>query len=314
MGHRVVHGGARFVEPTLIDDRVVEDISNLALLAPLHTRANLAGIQAARTLLPDIPQVAVFDTAFHRTLPPRAYEYAIPREIAQAYGIRRYGFHGTSHQYVAKRAAAMLGQPLGSLDLITMHLGNGASAAAIHRGESIDTSMGMTPLEGLVMGTRCGDVDPAIPMLLGEIAERAREDVNRLLNSESGMLGLCGASDMREVHRGADAGDEDAELALEVYCYRAKKYVGAYYAALGRLDAIVFTGGVGENDPEVRERICDGLDRLGIDIDASANNVTASLERFVSPAGSEVAVLVVPTDEEREIARAALACAQGAGM
>ncbi len=292
----------------MIDDAVVADIAEVALLAPLHTKANLAGIEAARSLMPDVPQVAVFDTAFHRTLPPRAYEYALPRELTKAYGIRRYGFHGTSHEYVARRAAVLLGRPLESLDLITMHLGNGASVAAIHHGKSVDTSMGMTPLEGLVMGTRSGDVDPAIPMLLGELTERTREDVNRMLNSESGLLGMCGARDMREVHALAAEGDEDAQLALEVFCYRAKKYLGAYFAVLGRVDAVVFTAGIGENDPDVRARICDGLERLGIEVDPLANAADGAAERLVSPAGSEVPVFVIPTDEEREIARAALAC------
>lgn len=308
VGHRVVHGGSRFSAPVLIDDEITELIGEVALLAPLHTKANLAGIKATRRLLPGIPQVAVFDTAFHATLPPRAYEYALPRELAQAYGIRRYGFHGTSHEYVAKRAADLLGRPLESLDLITLHLGNGASVTAIRQGRSVDTSMGMTPLEGLVMGTRSGDVDPAIPMLLGELSDRSREDVNRMLNSESGLLGLCGESDMREVHALADAGDEDAQLALEIFCYRAKKYVGAYFAVLGRLDALVFTAGIGENDADVRRRICQGLERLGITIDEAANNVAVQMERFVSAQGSEVPVLVIPTDEEREIARAAVAC------
>ncbi len=262
--------------------------------------------------MPDVPQVAVFDTAFHRTLPAHAYEYALPRELAQTYGIRRYGFHGTSHEYVAKRAAALLGRPLETLDLITMHLGNGASVTAIHHGKSVDTSMGMTPLEGLVMGTRSGDVDPAIPMLLGELSDRTREEVNQLLNSESGLLGVCGASDMREVHALADSGDDDAQLALEMFCYRAKKYLGAYYAVLGRLDALVFTAGIGENDPEVRERICEGLENLGIEIDEAANHVGAPMERYISAPGAAVPVLVIPTDEEREIARMALDCVRDA--
>ncbi|MGV8083576.1 MAG: acetate/propionate family kinase [Coriobacteriia bacterium] len=311
-GHRVVHGGSRFTQPTLIDLRVLDGIREVGLLAPLHTAANVAGIEAAMECLPDVPQVAIFDTAFHRTMPPRACEYALPRDLARENGLKRYGFHGTSHAYVARRAAELLGKPLESLDLITLHLGAGASACAIHEGRSIDTSMGMTPLEGLVMGTRCGDVDPALPMLLGELTGRDRREVNRLLNSESGLLGMCGAADMREVHRLADEGNADAEEALDLYCYRAKKYVGAYFAALGRLDALVFTAGIGENDAEVRERICEGLGRLGIEIDAERNRAPGEGERVVSREGVEVAVLVVPTQEEKEIARLALSCLEAA--
>ena len=325
VGHRVVHGGDRFARPVEIDDGVVSAISAFALLAPLHTKANVAGIDAARSWLPDVPHVAVFDTAFHQTIPVHAREYALPRALTRAHGIRRYGFHGTSHEYVARRAAVLLERPLAELDLITLHLGNGASVAAIRGGRSVDTSMGMTPLEGLVMGTRCGDIDPAVPMLLGEITGRSRESVHQLMNSESGLLGLTGESDIREVHRLADAGDEDARLALEMFCYRAKKYVGAYYAALGRADAVVFTAGIGEHDPDVRSRICAGLERLGIELDAEANAANAGDrardgsagdgalpgECFISVPDSEVAVLVIPTDEELEIARETLECVSG---
>jgi acetate kinase len=292
----------------LLDDHVIAGIGELALLAPLHTQANLAGIAAARELLPDTPQVAVFDTTYHRTMPQRACDYAIPRELARTHGIHRYGFHGISHAYVAGRAAALLGKPLELLDLITLHLGAGASATAVKAGKSIDTSMGMTPLEGLVMATRCGDVDPAVPMLIGEVTGRSREDVHRVMNHESGLLGLCGTGDMREVHALADEGDADAIAALELYCYRVKKYIGAYAAALGHVDAVVFTAGVGENDARVREAVCEGLGLLGIDIDAEKNRAASRDERFVSSEGSAVAVLVVPTDEEREIARLALEC------
>ena len=236
----------------------------------------------------------------------------MPRALADEHGIRRYGFHGTSHSYVTGRAAEMLGRPIEEMDLITLHLGNGASVAAIRGGKSVDTSMGMTPLEGLVMGTRCGDVDPAVPMLLGEITGRTREDVHRLLNFESGLKGLSGESDMREVHRLADGGDLGAQRALEMFCYRAKKYLGAYYAVLGRVDAVVFTAGIGEHDADVRARICSGLGRLGIEIDQAANEQTFTgpdaSERFISAAGAEVAVLVIPTDEELEIASVAFAC------
>ncbi len=310
IGHRVVHGGDTFSGPVLVDDAALDGIRALALLAPLHANANVAGIEAARMRLPGVPHVAVFDSTFHRTMPAYVREYALPRALAREHGIRRYGFHGTSHAYVAVRAAAILGRPLEQLRLVTLHLGNGASVTAIRHGESVDTSMGMTPLEGLVMGTRCGDVDPAIPMLLGEITGRSREDVHRLMNFESGLKGLCGESDMRGVHRLAESGQQDALLALEMFCYRAKKYIGAYYAALGGVDAVVFTGGIGENDADVRGRICSGLERLGIEIDEAAN-AEASGECLISGPDGEVAVLVVPTDEELEIARAAYACARG---
>ena len=311
VGHRVVHGGTRFIEPTRVDDDVLAAIRELALLAPVHTKANVAGIEAARTTFPDVCHIAVFDTAFHHTLPPVAREYALPAALARAHGIRRYGFHGTSHGYVARCAAEMLGRPLSELNLITLHLGNGASICALRGGESVDTSMGMTPLEGLVMGTRCGDVDPAIPGLLGEVLDVTREEVNRMLNFESGLKGLCGEGDMREVRRLIAEGDPDAAFALDLYCYRAKKYVGSYLAVLGRVDAIVFTAGVGENDADVRARICGGLERFGIELDASRNAGppnAVSAQRSIGADGAEVAVLVIPTDEEREIARAAYHC------
>jgi acetate kinase len=308
IGHRVVHGGDVFADPVLIDDESVERIRELTLFAPLHIGANLAGIAAARAVCPGVPHVAVFDTAFHRTLPEHAREYALPRSLAREHGIRRYGFHGTSHEYVARQAADFLGTPIEELNLITLHLGNGASVTAVRGGLSVDTSMGMTPLEGLVMGTRCGDVDPAVPLLIRELTDLSREDVHRVLNNESGLQGLCGERDMREVHRLADAGDPDATLALEMFCYRAKKYVGAYCAVLGRVDAVVFTAGIGENDPDVRARVCEGLDLFGIAVDPQANTASVSGPRRVSPDGMPTAVLVIPTDEEAEIARLTYAC------
>ncbi len=309
VGHRVVHGGSRFTAPTRIDGDVLDGIRSFELLAPVHAKANVAGIEAARAAFPDVCHVAVFDTSFHSTIPAVACEYALPRAMAKRYGIRRYGFHGISHEYVARRAALLLGRDPETLDLISLHLGNGASVAAIRGGKSIDTSMGMTPLEGLVMGTRCGDVDPAVPGLIGEISGRSREEVNRVLNFESGLKGLCGESDIREVHALAAIGDKDAELAVDMFCYRAKKYIGAYYAALGRLDAVVFTAGIGENDALVRARICDGLVRLGIEVDPARNSAADAGERVISADGCEVAVMVIPTDEEFELARAAVACA-----
>lgn len=308
VGHRVVHGGARFLAPVRIDEDVMRGIRELEVLAPVHTKANVAGIEAALAVFPDACHVAVFDTSFHQTLPPVAREYALPRDITTRLGIRRYGFHGTSHAYVAQRAAGLLGTPPTSVNLISLHLGNGASVTAIRRGMSVDTSMGMTPLEGLVMGTRCGDIDPAVPGLLGEFSQLSREDVNRLLNFESGLKGVCGESDMRAVHALSESGDEDAALAIDMFCYRAKKYIGAYFAVLGWVDALIFTGGIGENDADVRSRICDGLERLGVLLDDSRNSADAAGERRISGESGHVAVFVIPTHEELELARAAFAC------
>jgi acetate kinase len=303
VGHRVVHGGERFHRPTVVDDQVVAAIRANIPLAPLHNPANLDGIEVARRLLPGVPQVAVFDTAFHHTMPPASYRYAVPEYLYKEYRVRRYGFHGTSHHYVAKRAAALLGKPLEACNLITLHLGNGASATAIRDGKSVDTSMGMTPLEGLVMGTRCGDIDPAIHFYLCANLGLDNDCLEDLLNRKSGLLGICGVNDMREIHRLAAEGDQSAELAIGIFCHRLKKYLGAYYAELGRVDAVVFTGGIGENDAEVRARTCDGLDALGIRLDKAANLSPAREERVVSTPDSRVEVLVIPTNEELEIAR-----------
>ena len=307
IGHRVVHGGERFTAPTLLDAEALEAIREQIPLAPLHNPSNLLGIEVTMAAFPATPQVAVFDTAFHLTMPPRAYRYAIPRELASRFGIRRYGFHGTSHAFVSRRAAEHLGRPLADLNLVTMHLGNGASVAAVAGGRCIDTSMGLTPLEGLVMGTRSGDLDPAIPLYLQREAGLSVDQVDALLNRESGMLGLAGANDMREVERRAAAGDERAREALDVYCYRVRKYVGAYAAALGRLDALVFTAGVGENSEAVRAGVCRGLEGFGVLLDPERNRERSGLPRTVSADGGAVAVLVVPTDEELEIAEQTLA-------
>jgi acetate kinase len=306
VGHRVVHGGHRFSGPVLVDDDVVAAIRALAPLAPLHNPANALGIEVVRQLYPDLAQVAVFDTAFHVTLPDRAARYALPRELADRYGIRRYGFHGTSHAYVARCAAEHLGRPLGELNLITLHLGNGASAAAVAGGRSIDTSMGLTPLQGLVMGTRSGDIDPAVVFHLHRQAGLDPDTIEDLLTRRSGLRGLAGASDMRELQRRAADGDRDAVEAIDIFCYRVRGYIGAYAAALGRVDAIVFTAGIGENDPAVRAGVCAGLDGFGVRVDPARNAAATTGARTVSPAGAPVAVLVVPTDEEREIARQAL--------
>ena len=307
IGHRVVHGG-KFENPVRIEADVISEIRAMLPLAPLHNGPNLAGIEIARTLFPDVPQVAVFDTAFHQTLPPHACTYPLPRELCDAHHIRRYGFHGTSHQYVARQAAAYLRRPLESLNLITLHLGNGASATAIRDGKSIDTSMGMTPLEGLMMGTRCGDLDPEIPTYLMRAAGLTSAAVEKIFNSNSGLKGICGVNDMREVERLAGSGNADAELALEMFCYRVKKYVGAYLAALGGADAIVFTAGIGEHSATVRARSCRGLERLGIAIDEARNRADSHGVHEIQADSSTVKVLVIPTDEEREIARLTMEC------
>jgi acetate kinase len=300
VGHRVVHGGLRFTEPTLITDEVVSAIEELVPLAPLHNPANLAGIAVARKLLPGVPQVAVFDTAFHRTLPEAAATYAIDRDVADRYGIHRYGFHGTSHAYVSRRTAALLDRPLAEVNTITLHLGNGASACAVSGGRSVATSMGLSPLEGLVMGSRSGDLDPAVVFHLHRTAGMSVDEIDDLLNHRSGLVGLAGAGDMREVLSRRASGDRAAALAIDVYCRRIRSYVGAYYAVLGRLDAIAFTAGVGENAAPVRAESLAGLDRLGIEIDPARNDSVR--EGIISPEGATVTVCVVPTDEELEIA------------
>jgi acetate kinase len=302
VGHRVVHGGLKFSAPTLIDDGVVAEIEALVPLAPLHNPPNLAGIAAARALLPRLPHVAVFDTAFHRTLPAAASTYAVDAGVADRLGIHRYGFHGTSHAYVSRRTAALLDRPLETVNAITLHLGNGASACAVAGGRSVATSMGLTPLEGLVMGTRSGDLDPAVIFHLHRRGGMTLDEVDVLLNHRSGLAGLCGDNDMRAVLRRRDRGDAEAALAFDVYCHRIKSYVGAYYAVLGRVDAVTFTAGVGEHAPAVRAAALGGLDRLGIVVDGARNAADAAGERMISPDGAEVAVCVVPTDEELEIA------------
>ncbi|GAA4062410.1 acetate/propionate family kinase [Agromyces indicus] len=302
VGHRVVQGGARFFEPTVITELVKINIDELSVLAPLHNPANLAGIVAAERAFPSVPHVAVFDTAFHQTMPPAAYTYAIDAEVAARHRVRRYGFHGTSHRYVSREAAAFLGRPVEELKLIVLHLGNGASACAVDGGRSVETSMGMTPLEGLVMGTRSGDLDPAVLLHLQRRAGLDVAGVDDLLNKRSGILGLGGHGDMRDLVAAAESGDARAELALEVYCHRIRSYVGAYAAQLGRLDAVVFTAGVGENAAPVRARALAGLEWFGIEVDPERNTGRGGARR-ISPDGARVEVLVVPTDEELEIAR-----------
>ncbi|MDR7251322.1 acetate kinase [Nocardioides sp. BE266] len=311
VGHRVVHGGDLFAEPVVVDDRLLETVEDLVPLAPLHNPANLEGLRVAMQLFPGVPQVAVFDTAFHQTMPEHAYTYAIPRAWREEHRIRRYGFHGTSYAFVSRRAAELLGRPLEDTNLVVLHLGNGASAAAVRGGRSIDTSMGLTPLEGLVMGTRSGDLDPAVHGHLHRELGWSLEEIDRALYRESGLLGLSGVNDFRELSERRAAGDAAASLAFDVYAYRVRKYVGAYYAALGELHAVVFTGGVGQHSPELRAAALDGLFRLGIVLDSSRNEARSSEARFVSAEGSAVAALVVPTDEEWEIARQALEVVRG---
>jgi acetate kinase len=303
VGHRVVHGGKRFFEPTIVTPLVEINIEDLSELAPLHNPANLEGIRAAKKAFPDIPHVAIFDTAFHQTMPPPAYTYAIDAEVAERHRVRRYGFHGTSHKYVSEAAAAFLGRPLGELRQIVLHLGNGASACAVDGGRSVETSMGMTPLEGLVMGTRSGDLDPAVLIHLARRAQLSTDHLDELLNRCSGLLGLSGRSDMRDVRQAANAGDESARLALEVTIHRLKHYLGAYVALLGGLDVLTFTAGIGENDTALRADVLSGLEVLGIRLDPERNASTSREARVISSDDSPVTVLVVPTNEELEIAR-----------
>jgi acetate kinase len=311
VGHRVVHGGERFTAPVVIDDDVVAAIHALVPLAPLHNPANVQGIEVARELLADVPHVAVFDTAFFQALPAAAYTYAIDREVAREHGVRRYGFHGTSHQYVAGKAARVLGRRVQDLNTIVLHLGNGASASAVRGGVPVDTSMGLTPLEGLVMGTRSGDVDPAVVFHLARNAGLDIDELDTLLNKRSGIKGLSGENDMRQLRRMIDEGDEEAALAFDVYVHRLKKYVGAYVAVLGRVDVIAFTAGVGENDARVRAAVCAGLEPLGIAVDDDRNAVRSSEPRIVSPDWARTLVMVVPTMEELAIARQCVEAVEG---
>jgi len=307
VGHRVVHGGADFGAPVLADDEVVAKIHALIPLAPLHNPANVRGIEVARELLPEVPHVVVFDTAFFHTLPAAAATYAIDAEVAEQHGVRRYGFHGTSHQFVAHAAAELVGRPVEELDQIVCHLGNGASVSAVKGGVAVETSMGLTPLEGLVMGTRSGDIDAGIVFHLARTAGMSIDELDVLLNRRSGLKGLTGVNDFREVHRLIAEGSATARLALDVYLHRLRKYVGAYLAVLGGVDVITFTAGVGENDDVVRAGALAGLERLGIAVDPERNAGRCKEPKIISPDGSAVTVAVVPTNEELAIARQALA-------
>lgn len=303
VGHRVVHGGERFTESVMIDDEVVNAITECNDLAPLHNPANLIGIDACRKLMPGVPMVAVFDTAFHQTMPKKAFTYGLPHEYYDKYKIRRYGFHGTSHSYVSKRAAEIAGLALDHSRIIVCHLGNGASVSAVLNGKSVDTSMGLTPLEGLIMGTRSGDIDPAIIEFIAKKEGKSIEEIMNLLNKKSGVYGMSGvSSDFRDLEAAANSGNELAKDATEVFVYRVAKYIGSYAAAMNGVDAIAFTAGLGENDKNIRRRICEYLGFIGVEIDEERNNVRGK-EAVISSDSSRVKVLAVPTNEELAIAR-----------
>ncbi|MFW6381733.1 MAG: acetate/propionate family kinase, partial [Bacillota bacterium] len=303
VGHRVVHGGEKFAESTLITEEVIEQIKEVSELAPLHNPHNLSGIRVCSELMPETPQVAVFDTAFHQTMPERAYIYALPYEYYQKHGVRRYGFHGTSHKYVASRAAELMDRELKDLKIITCHLGNGASIAAVDGGQSIDTSMGLTPLEGLVMGTRCGDIDPAIIPFIMDKEKLDIKEIDNIMNKKSGLLGVSGiSSDSRDVRQAGEQGHHRARVAHEIFDYRVKKYIGSYIAAMGGVDTLVFTAGIGENAAGVRASILENMEFFGINIDRKANQIRGQA-REISTEKSKVRVFVIPTNEELVIAR-----------
>jgi acetate kinase len=311
VGHRVVQGGEAFSKATVIDDTVISAIRECNSLAPLHNPANLTGIEVSEQILPGIPKVAVFDTEFHQTMPPAAFLYPLPYSYYEEMGIRRYGFHGTSHKYVFMQAADEMGQDHAETNAITLHLGNGCSMAAVKGGRCIDTSMGMTPLAGLMMGTRCGDIDPAIILHLARHAGMAVEEISKIMNGESGLKGICGSNDMRDIRTQASKGNAMAALALDMFSHRVKKYIGAYCALLGRVDTLVFTAGIGENDPLMRLAICNGLEGIGIEIDPAANQTLQHCHGPVHKKGSRVQIRVIPTNEELQIARETAAVLSG---
>lgn len=303
VGHRVVHGGEAFQEPTLVDSAVLEAIENTIPLAPLHNPANLMVINIARELFPYIPQVVVFDTAFHHTLPPHACHYALPWSCYEELGVRRYGFHGISHRYVAREAARRLDLALESVNLITAHLGNGASICAIRDGASVDTSMGMTPLQGLIMGTRAGDLDPGVMMYIARRLNMSVDQLEDVLQNESGLKGICGMNDMRDIQKAAKSGNDRARLALDMFAHRCRHYIGAYAFELGRVDALIFTAGIGENDAHIRAACCGGLAPLGLELDTLKNQAPEDHHGEISASGSRIKAYVIPTNEELEIAR-----------
>ncbi len=304
VGHRVVHGGEKFSHSAIITPSVKATIRVCIALAPLHNPANMTGIEACEAAMPGVPQVAVFDTAFHQTMPPAAYMYALPYELYEEYRIRRYGFHGTSHGYVAQRCADILGRPIEDLKIVTCHLGNGSSIAAVKNGKCIDTSMGLTPLAGICMGTRCGDIDPAIVTFIMEKEGLDMKGIDALMNKKSGVLGVSGvSSDFRDLYAAADSGNDRAKMAIDMFIYQCKKYIGAYAAAMGGIDAVVFTAGVGENNDDIREKAVEGLAFMGIQIDKEKNRGLRGTEANVSAPASTAQVLVIPTNEELAIAR-----------
>lgn len=303
IGHRVVHGGEHFQEPVLIDHNVIAAIKNTTPLAPLHNPSNLAGIEVAKNIFPGTNQVAVFDTAFHQTLPKKAYLYAIPCQLYKNYHVRRYGFHGISNAYVAEQFSEYVDIPLNKINVIILHLGNGASMTAIENGQCIDTTMGMTPLEGLVMGTRSGDIDPSLMFFLSRKLKMKLNNIEKLLITESGLKGICGTNDMRKILQRRAEGDTQSEIAVQIYCYRIKKYIGAYMAVLGKIDGIIFTAGIGENAPEIRKMACERLDHLGLIIDVKKNDSAENTTREIQSSESKIKIMVIPTNEELKIAQ-----------
>lgn len=302
-GHRIVHGGRNLSEHCLVDDYVLKEIDRVSIFAPLHNPAHLAGIKTMIKAAPKVPNVAIFDTAFHRTMPDFAYMYALPYEYYDEHNIRRYGFHGTSHAFVSARAAKLLAKDKNDLNAISAHLGNGASVCAIEKGKSVDTSMGFTPLEGLVMGTRCGDLDPAILPFISNLKGLSIEEIDTLMNKKSGLYGICGFNDFRDIEAQIEKGDDKARLAFDMFCYRLVKYIGSYFAILPKTDAIIFTGGIGENDALVRKKVCEKLIHLGVELDVESNMQRNLGERMISTPNSKIKVFIIPTDEELEIAR-----------
>ncbi|WP_169752278.1 acetate/propionate family kinase [Campylobacter mucosalis] len=303
IGHRIVHGGESFLSSCIIDESVILELERISPLAPLHNPGHIAGIKNAMQTSKNVPHVAVFDTVFHQTMPEYAYRYALPYELCKAHNVRKYGFHGTSHGYVCKRAASMLNIEYDKFNAISLHLGNGASVCAVKNGKSVDTSMGLSPLEGLIMGTRSGDLDPAVVVYLLEQKVIDHTQIDDFLNKQSGLLGICGSSDMRDIVAKKES-DERAALAFDMFCYRVKKYIGAYYAVLESVDAIIFTGGIGENAPNTRQKICDELSHLGVSIDRELNfSQSLATERFIDKPDAKIKTLIIPTNEELEIAR-----------
>ena len=311
IGHRVLHGGESITETVKVDENVKQIIRDCFPLGPLHNPANLTGIEAMEKLFPGVPNVAVFDTGFHATMPDYAYTYALPKELTAKYHIRRYGFHGTSHRFVSKAGAALLGKKPSEVNVIVCHLGNGSSVSAVRAGKCVDTSMGLTPLQGLVMGTRCGDIDPAIVPFLMKNEGLSCDEIDTLMNKKSGFLGMCGKSDSRDIEAGVNAGDADCILTFNTQCYSVKKYIGAYMAALGHVDLIAFAGGIGENAAPVRAKVLENLEEFGIEIDPELNSVRSGNPPFISKEGSRVKVAVIPTDEELEISRIAVEIVEG---